>query len=271
MRRALFAITGLCLLAGTVAWTSIRPSHDRGWIPEQRRLPHAAIDGDAVTIHDIRDFRWGADAALRENWDTRSYDLGELETVWYVLTPFSTDWRGPAHAFLSFGFRDGRHVGISVEARREQGESYSMLRGALKRFEIMYVIGDERDLIHLRVARGEDVYVYPIRATRQQVRALFTAMLERANQLRAQPEFYGTLRNNCTTNVLDHVNSVATQRIPYGRKVLLPGYSDQLAHERGLIDTNLTLEQARIRFRVNDRALRHAAADDYSLRIRAAE
>ncbi|HUF50695.1 MAG TPA: DUF4105 domain-containing protein [Longimicrobiales bacterium] len=271
MRRTLAGIGGTIVLGGMIGWTSIRPAHDRAWIPEQRLLPFAEITGDTVTIHNMRNFRWGPGADVREAWDTRTYDSRELESVWYVLTPFSRDWRGPAHAFVSFGFRDGRHVAISVEARREQGEAYSMVRGALKRFEIMYVIGDERDLIQLRASRGDDVYVYPIRASTTQIVSMFTAMIERANGLRAEPEFYGTLRNNCTTNVLDHVNSIATRRIRFGRKVLLPGYSDQLAWERGLIDTELTLEQARARFRINERAARYADDDDYSRRIRAAE
>jgi hypothetical protein len=193
-----------------------------------------------------------------------------IETVWFVLTPFDRGWRGPAHAFLSFGFAGSQFVAVSVEARREAGEGYSMVGGVLKRYEFAYIIGDERDLIGNRVlTRGDDVYVYPVRASPAQARALFLDILSRVNALHAAPEFYGTLRNNCTTAILDHVNRIATKPIRWGPRILLPGYSDAVALELGLIDTELSLTDARRAFHVNDRARTHADAPDFSLRIRA--
>jgi len=156
-----------------------------------------------------------------------------------------------------------------VEAGREPGETYDALTGMLKRFELLYVIGDERDLIGGR-ARFSDmpVYVYPIRAKPERIRQVFVEMLERANGLRSDPEFYNTLTNNCTSNVVRHVNDVAPRRVPGGIKTILPGYTDEVAHRLGLIDTDLKLEDARSRFRVNERARTHAADPDFSLRIR---
>jgi hypothetical protein len=257
-------------VAGSVAWSAIEPGNDRAWIAEQSRLPTATFDGSIVAIENVRNFDWSGDGEPVRRWDRRTYDLDAIESVWFVLTPFATDWRGPAHAFLSFGFADSQYIAISVEARREVGETYSILKGLLKRFEITYVIGDERDLIGVRTERQlDEVYVYPIRAQPEAVRRLFTDMLERANELAARPEFYGSLRNNCTTAILSHVNGIGDVRIPYGWRVLVPGYSDELAHELGLIDTTLPLDAARTRFRVNDRAREHIDGDDFSTRIRA--
>jgi hypothetical protein len=202
-------------------------------------------------------------------WEDRTYDLNGIESAWFVLAPFSRESRGPAHTFLSFGFADSQYVAISIEARREAGEDYSLLRGMLKRFEIMYVIGDERDLIGLRAnIRGDDVYVYPIRASRDKIRALFVEMLERANALYERAEFYNTLTNNCTTNILAHANRITPNRIPYGKEVLLPGYADALAQRLGLIDTELTLAEARARFLVNERARTFANDPLFSVKIR---
>jgi hypothetical protein len=178
--------------------------------------------------------------------------------------------RGPAHTFLSFGFSDSQFVSISVEARREVGEEYALLKGMLRRYEVMYVIGDERDVIGLRALRGDDVYLYPIRTTPAKVRALFVAMLERANQLEAEPEFYNTITNNCTTNILEHANSISPGRIPYGREVLLPGYADELAQRLGLIDADATIEQVRARYLINEKATAFAGDSLFSLKIRAA-
>ena len=256
-------------LVGLVAWSRVRPSNARNWIPEQAVMPRATFEGSRVRIEGFRDWDWHAPSEPVARFETREYDLDRIESVWYVVAPFDREWRGPAHSFLSFGFADSQYVSISVEARREVGETYSIAGGLLKRFEILYVVGDERDLIGQRVFRNDDeVLVYPVRATHDAIRALFVEMLERANQLADQPEFYGTLRNNCTTNILRHVNRLAPEPIPFGPRVLLPGWSDGLALERGLLDTELPLAAARERFRVNDRVRRFIERPDFSAAIR---
>jgi hypothetical protein len=268
MRHLATALLGVTILATMVGWTSMRPSNRRDWLPEQQLLPRAEIGTRRVTIHNVRNFRWGPGDMVRPAWDTRTYDLDGVRSVWYVLTPFSRDRRGPAHAFVSFGFDDGRYISISVEARRELNEPYSVGGGMLKRYEVMYVVGDEADLIHLRVGRGDDVYVYPLRASPARARALLVDMLTRANALRERPEFYGTIRNNCTTNLLAHVNTLTDRPIRYGRRILLPGYSDEGAYERGLIATDLPHNEARQKYLVNDRALLHPRRDGFSEAIR---
>jgi hypothetical protein len=186
-----------------------------------------------------------------------------------VLSPFGKDWRGPAHSFLSFGFADSQFVAISMEARREKGEQYSLWKGMARQYEVIYVIADERDVIRLRTnVWGDEVYVYPIRASKEKVRQLFVEMLEHANELHEHPEFYNTLWNNCTTTILHHANRVSSTKIPYGRSVLLPGYADELAVKLGLIDAEGSVEEVRRRFLVNERARRFAADPLFSTRIR---
>jgi len=199
----------------------------------------------------------------------RTYDLDKLLSVWYVLTPFSKEWRGPAHSFVSFGFSDSQFVAVSVEARREPGESYDAFTGLFKRFELMYVVGDEHDLIGQRAAFGTDrVYRYPIRAKPAKIREMFLAMLQRANRLRDHPEFYNTLTNNCTSNVVTHVNQIAPKTVPGGLKTIVPGYTDEVAFKIGLIDTDLDLEHARERFLINARAKQFIRDPLFSFRIR---
>jgi hypothetical protein len=170
---------------------------------------------------------------------------------------------------VSFGFDDGRYLAISVEARRETGETYGIVKGLLRRFELMYVVGDEQDLIGRRVVvDSAEVYLYPIRAARQDVRAMFTQMLERANAIYRQPEWYNSLTNNCTMNLVRHVNRIAPGRIPTSWRLVLPGYSDQVAHRLGLIDSTLSLAEARARFRITDKARAALGAEAFSRRIR---
>ena len=255
--------------AGAAVLATRRPSHDRAWTPEQARLPAVRLDGRLAHVDDVRAFRYTARDAYEPAYDRRTYDLDALTSAWFVLTPFSQSWRGPAHTFVTFGFGDSAFVSISVEARREPGEEYAPLTGLLRRYELIYVIGDERDLIGQRAAFGDTpVYLYPIRATPERIRAVFVEMLERANALRERPEFYNTLTNNCTSNLVGHVNQVAPRTIPGGLKTILPGYTDEVAHRLGLLDTELDLEAARERFRINEAARRYIGDPEFSRRIR---
>lgn len=259
----------LLAAAGVVATTSRTPRADRAWVPQHAVTTHADVRGDTVSLHRMRNFSYASEEQFTPAYADRTYDLGKLETVWFVVTPFSTNWRGPAHTFVSFGFTDSQYVAISVEARREPGETYGPLAGLFRQFELMYVIGDERDLIGSRAAYGGyDVYLYPIRTTPDRIRALFLEMLARANALTTRPEFYNTLTNNCTSNVVDHVNHIAPRRVPRGIKTILPGYADEVAYSLGLIDNAVTLDEARHRFKINDRARRFAADPNFSRLIR---
>lgn len=264
----LAALLSLCLLG--LMWSFLTPSHDRRWAIDQSVLPFVEFDGDLVHVHGVRNFRWTSATDFTPRWEDRSYDLRQVASAWYVLVPFSRRWRGPAHAFVTFGFDDGRYLAISVEARREVGETYGAIKGLLRRFELIYVLGDERDLIGRRaVFDGSDVYLYPIRASREAVRAVFRGMLERADRIHATPEFYHTITNNCTLNLVQHVNQLVPDRIPSSWRIVLPGYSDEVIHRLGLIDSIGTLDEVRARFRINDRAKTALDAADFSSRIRA--
>ena len=248
---------------------TLRPSDARAWSAVQARAPEVAFADSLVHVRNVRDFDFRTADDFTPRWRERTYNLNRLDRAWLVLSPFDPNWRGPAHAFLSFGFSDGTYVTVSVEARRESGETYGMAKGLLRQFELMYVVAEERDAIGLRaVAWGDPVHLYPIRADPAAIRAVFAGMMRRADALRTAPEFYHTFSNNCTTNILDAVNAVAARRIPYGPRILLPGYLDEVAYARGLIDTDLPLEDARAAFRVNERARAAWAAGDFSRAIR---
>lgn len=260
----------LLVLAIVTGWVYLaRPSHDRQWSVDQSVLPTVEWHGDSVRISGVRNFRWTSDTVFVPVWEERTYRLDQVATAWYVLAPFAKSWRGPAHAFVTFGFDDGRYLAISVEARREAGEAYGPVMGLLRRYELVYVIGDEHDLIARRALfNTNDVYLYPVRADRAGVRAMLTGMLQRANELHERPEFYNTLTNNCTLNLVHHVNAIVPGKIPSSWRIALPGYSDEVAQRLGLIDSTLSLAEARTRFRINDKARAAIDSADFSARIR---
>lgn len=255
----------IVLMAGCKVW---RPSNDRLWSADQAVLPYAEIDGNRVTIHNIRNCKYRSETDYTVEHYDRTFDLSELETVDFIVVPFA---EAPqlAHTMLSFGFGGRDYLACSVEIRKEMGETYSPIKGMLRQYELMYVLGDERDLVLLRTNhRLSEVYLYRSRATPQQARDLFLDVLARVNKLYEQPEFYNALTNNCTTNIVQHVNRLAPGRVPYGLAVLLPGYSDRYAYDLGLLDTDASFEETRARAKINMAAWLYRDAPDFSVRIR---
>lgn len=267
-RHAALYILALVILGYLLLVVFVRPSNDRDWSPDTERTTSAVFIDDLVQIKNVRNAKYRSTTDFDARWEDRTYDLKNLESVWFIVEPFS-DWRGPAHTFLSFGFGNGEYIAISIEIRKEKGESFSPLGGLLRQYELIYIIGDERDLIGLRANyRHDNVYLYKVRTTPKKMRELFISMLERASQVAQHPEFYNTLTNTCTTNIVEHINVIAPGRIPYSYKTLLPAYSDQLAYDLGLIDTILPSDQYRSAHQINEQAKLHAKSTDFSEAIR---
>lgn len=269
-RRRRWIVAGV-IAALTVGYFSIRPSNDRDWSPDQALLPWAELDGRRVHVHDIRNLHYRSVSDYDLAYYDHTFDLDGLRSGWFMVEPFA-DLGGAAHTLLSFGFEGDEYLAISVEIRKERGEEFSPWKGLLRQFELMYVVGDERDLLGLRANhRHDDVYLYPVRAPRERLEAVFVSMLERANRLRRKPEFYNTLTNTCTTNIVRHVNQLVPGRVPWSYKILLPGYADELAYEIGLLDTDLPFAEARRRFRINELAATYADRENFSVEIRRLE
>jgi hypothetical protein len=275
MKRTTKVLIALALIAPAVLATDLlprQPSHDRDWVEDQARLPRVRIDGSRIAVADVRDFRHHAGRPADVRWLTESYDADAVERVWFALSPFSARFRALAHPFLSFEFTDGRFLAVSIEARKEIGESYSALRGLFRRYETMMVIGTEEDLLGLRAAAwGDPLYLFPVRIDPDQARALFLLLMQRAQQLEQRPEFYNTATNNCTTNLIAPINTLTTDDRRIGRLVgLMPGYAYETAFQRGWIDTGLSLEEARRAYYVNDRVRNAIGREGFSDAVRRA-
>ena len=264
-----FAFLLVLITSYLVFALATRPSLARDWTPDQKILAHADISTSTVRITNIRNINYRTTTDYDVRYYDKTFHLDELESVWFMVEPFSGHGAGAAHTLVSFGFENGDYVAISVEIRKEKGESFSPVKGLLRQYELVYVIADERDVIKLRSNyRKDDVFRYPVKTTRENMRALFIAMLSRANKLAAEPEFYNTLTNTCTTNIVAHVNDIVPGRIPLSYKVLMPAYSDELARAIGLIDDSQSIEELRATYRINERAEQYADDPEFSKRIR---
>ena len=91
-----------------------------------------------------------------------------------MVISYWDDFRSIAHTFVSFRFSDGQNIAISLEVRKEVDEEYSPTKGMFKQYEMIYVIGDERDLLPLRThIRKEEVFLYPMNLTKDHSEELF--------------------------------------------------------------------------------------------------
>jgi hypothetical protein len=258
----------LAACSAIVAWfLLIPPSNQRDWQPDVALLPYAEIQGNQITIHNIRncDYRSESDYTVR-HYD-KSLDLDQLRSV----DLFLVYWGSPliAHTMLSFGFADGSYVCFSIETRKEKGEAYSAIKGFFRQYELTYVIGDERDLVRLRTNfRGEQVYLYRLQTDLPTARLVLLDYLKEVNRLKDQPEWYNALTSNCTTNIRGHT-------YPYARKsrwnwrLLANGYVDELAYSVGALDHSLAFKDLKTRSLINERAKAADPDPTFSTRIRA--
>ncbi|WP_298832341.1 DUF4105 domain-containing protein [uncultured Piscinibacter sp.] len=261
----------LVLFALLVAWwRGIAPSNDRDWQADVAVLSHATIEGDMVTVHNIRNFDYRSETDYAPAYYDKRFDLRRLEGVDVV----AVYWMGPAvaHVFLSFAFAGDDHLAISIEARKEKGEGYSTSRGFFRQYELYYVVADERDVIRLRTNYRhdppEDVYVYRLQGALENGQKLFLEYMAKINALRAVPEFYNTLTTNCTTNIWFH-SRINPQHLPFSWKILASGYVPEYLYEQGRLDTGgLPFAELQRRAHVNARARAADAARDFSRRIR---
>lgn len=256
------------VLSVVVLWSFHRPRSDREWADDQARMPLAVFDDGEVRVENLRHATYRSVDDYDVEWYEQSFDLEEIESVDFIVEPFSS-LRGLAHTLLSFGFADGEHVAISVETRRERGEAYSPVKGLFRQYEPMYVCGDERDLIGMRAnVRKNPVHLFPVRATKEQVRALFVSMLKRSTELAERPRFYNTLTSTCATSILHHLEELLDRRLPFDFRVVFPGFADSLAYDLGIMNNDLPLEELRERCLINGRSGFGAGRREWSRQIR---
>ena len=252
-----------------VWWRSIEPSNERDWQVDVAVLSYATIDGDAVTVHNIRNFDYRSETYYTPAYYDKRFDLSKLDGVDLV----AVYWMGPAiaHTFVSFAFAGGDHLAISIETRKEKGEDYSTIKGFFRQYELYYVVADERDVIRLRTNYRrdppEDVYVYRVQGPIESGRRVFMEYMKRINALRTTPHFYNTLTDNCTTDIW-YNTLVIREHLPFSWKILASGYVPEYLYESGRLDPSASFTELKRRAHVNARAQAADAAVDFSRRIR---
>jgi hypothetical protein len=255
-----------CLIS--VWWLNIKPSNDRNWQPDVAVLPYATIQDNLVTIHNIRNLNYRTETDFDVNYYDKTFDLNTLDSVDMI----AVYWMGDAiaHIMMSFGFQGKDFIAFSIETRKEKGEGYSTIKGFFKQYELIYIAGDERDLICVRTDYRnpqEDVYLYRIKFNRERAQKLFMEYIKQINSMKKKPVWYNTLTTNCTTNIVMHIKTF-THRIHYSWKILLSGYAPLYAYERGALDANIPFAELRKLSHINARAHVIGGDPEFSKKIR---
>jgi hypothetical protein len=270
-RKCLLVVYSILFVAILCWWLlAIKPSNERQWQPDLAQLPYAAVDGDMVTVHYIRNIDYRSEFDFSPSYYSKTYDLNKLEGI----DLFAVYWMGPAiaHTIMSFNFGDKDYLAVSIEARKELNEGYSTIKGFFRQYELTYIVADERDVIRLRTNYRknppEDVYLYRLKPAKENVRRLFLEYIRKINDLHEKPAFYNTLLDNCTTAIWFNTR-VNPGHLPFSWKILLSGYVPEYLYESGRLDTRIPFEQLQRQAHINPVAQAADQSPDFSQLIRA--
>ena len=250
---------------------SLRPSNDRSWVNDNERMATADFNGDEVTIRNVRDFNWRSSRDFDERWIDVNINLDKISKIWFVLEYFEPSKRQMAHTIMSFETEDGERLACSIEVRREKGERYHPLKGMFRQYELIYVWATERDVIGVRTRCRKKSVTHLFEAVvlgPGNERRMLESYLKRTNKLSKDPEWYNTITNTCTTNIVGHVNEVYPGRVPRAISILLPGLSPKLLHRNNLVKMTGTLGETLQMSIIDERADSWDGSSDFGDWIR---
>ncbi len=259
----------LVVFAAIVAWwLTIPASNERRWQRDVAVLPSATVKGTQVTIRNIRNLNYRTETDFDLCYYDKTFDLDRLDSVDLI----AVYWMGDAiaHVMVTFGFQEKDFVTFSIETRKEIGEGYSTLKGFFKQYELIFIAGDERDLIRVRTdyrKPPEDVYLYRTRMPPESSRKFFMGYVRQINSMKEHPEWYNTLTSNCTVDVVRLIRGFGGQA-RFSWKVLFSGYAPQYAYELGGLDTRIPFEELRKLSYINPKAVALGNDPEFSRKLR---
>ncbi len=261
-----FAGVAAATLLVTGWWFTQKPSNTRTWQPDVAQAAWAEVNGDVVTLHNVRNCDYRTEDDYTARWETRTLHLSQLTGIDIGIDYWGSPYM--AHPMLSFQFADALPVVMSIETRKEKGESYSAIGGLYRQYELIYLATDERDAFRVRTnyRKGEEIYLYRTTLTPKQARGRFMEYIGAMNSMREKPRWYNAITTNCTTAI----RSQHADRPPFDWRMLVNGYMDELLYEKSSIVTGgLPFPELKKRALINPAAQAADQSPDFSKLIRA--
>ncbi|MDH3207973.1 MAG: DUF4105 domain-containing protein, partial [Gemmatimonadota bacterium] len=117
------------------------------------------------------------------------------------------------------------------------GETYSLVGGVLRAFEVTHIWATEEDLVTRRV----ELLDYPLTRYRvsipaESIEAILRQFLDETAQLATVPRWYNTLTTNCTSSLIGYVNEVSPGAIPWHYSFIFTGRADTYLASLGYLD-----------------------------------
>jgi hypothetical protein len=230
------------------------------------QLAWADINGDELTLHNVRNCDYYTDTDYIARWEMRALRISKITGIDLVIDYWGSPWM--AHPIVSFQFADAPPVCFSIETRKKVGQTYSAIGGLYRQFELIYIVADERDVIRVRTnyRKREEVYLYRTTISPAQARQRFLEYIHSLNALREKPRWYNAITTNCTTSI--RTQRSLGERQPWDWRMLVNGKADEMLYEQGILDRSLPFAELKRRAYINARAQAANDAPDFSERIR---
>lgn len=265
LRKFQLLIPTALALPFVLIYLSLSPSNSRQWEVSTSKTASAQLSGNILTIKNFRNFDYLSAKEIIPEWTTRSFDLSKLEAMDIFITYWGSELI--SHPIFSFDFGEDGHLAFSIEARRESFETYTVLGGFYRRYELIYIPCAETDAVRLRsnFRENEIVYLYRTVATPLQARARLLEFVKSTNDLKQNPRFYNVLLSNCTTAVRSQIKS----GFAFDWRIILNGKIDKMLYERGMLETaGMPFEKLKEQSLINPTAQQNSQPEDFSERIR---
>lgn len=226
------------------------PSLERGWDEDVNVLAGVdALPGETISISKIRDWQYALNSITEKSYFDASFAPNDIAAMWMYEQQLDSSGL-IAHTFVVFEFDDSygraKYLGLSVETRREKGETYSLLGGVLRQFEITHIWATEKDLVTRRVLFLD----YPLTRYKLEMPVAYYAQIFRkfaqeTKGLASQPQWYNTVTNNCTSSLIKYVNESESNAIPIHYSYVLTGKVDEYLADLGYKSRDYSLHITR--------------------------
>ncbi len=216
----------------------------RDWRPEVAVMPRAYVSGDDVRIVGVRDFQYRSVDDFTPATSERTVQLSHLVGVDFYISYWMP---GPVgHTFLSFTFDDAEPISISIEARPEAHEGFAPVGSLFKQFELIYVVGEERDLVGVRhqLSTRGCISVSNQHHTGEMHASCSSSTWSASTNWSERAEFYHLLSNNCTLNIVRYANAVGPGS-RFDIRHYLNGLFDGYLYQRQLLEGSMPFEDLR--------------------------